>query len=352
MKFVGIDLHKKTIVICVVDQGKKILQRTRFLCADTERIRKYFAELGPFQAVVEATASYEWLLAILDPLAERVVLAHPGKLRVIAESVKKSDKLDAQVLAEFLALDLIPLAYRPTPREREHRVLVRHRINMRRQVSRLKVKIRRVLANYNADRRDLFTVAGGDYLNEVSATLSAADRFVLKQLRVAMSHAEKQLRQAQLRLRQFAKKAPAREREARELLRSAPGVGEVVSEVVLAELGDVKRFGSAKKMCAYSGLVPARRESAGKAKDLGISKQGSSFLRWIMVQAAWQAIRVSLKWQAVYEETRKRRGTRKAIVAVARRLLAVLYTLLRTGQAYRYGVSERSKAARTAAAPL
>src|SRR5262245_46113643 len=133
MKFVGIDLHKKTIVICVVNQEKKVLERKRFLCADVERIRKYFAEAAPFQAVVEATASYEWLVTLLDPLAERVVLAHPGKLRVIAESVKKSDKLDAQVLAEFLALDLIPPAYRPSPREREHRVLVRQRINLRRE---------------------------------------------------------------------------------------------------------------------------------------------------------------------------------------------------------------------------
>jgi transposase len=120
--------------------------------------------------------------------------------------------------------------------------------------------------------------------------------------------------------------------------------------VVLAELGDVSRFASAKKMYAYSGLVPARRESAGKARDLGISKQGSSFLRWVMVQAAWQAIRVSLKWRSVYDETRKRRGTRKAIVAVARRLLAVLHTMLRTGQAYRYGVSERSRVPQESAA--
>ena len=352
MKFVGIDLHKQTIVVCVVNQEKKVIERKRFLCAEPQRIRSYFAELGIFQAVVEATASYEWLVTLLDPLAERMVLAHPGKLRVIAESVKKSDKLDAQVLAEFLAMDLIPPAYRPSPREREHRVLVRHRVGMRRQVSRLKIKVRRVLANYNADRRDLFTAAGWAYLKEVSATLSAADQFVLKQLRAALKHAEKQLKDAQVRLRQFAKKAPAREQEARELLRSAPGVGEVVSEVVLAELGQVSRFRSAKKMCAYSGLVPARRESAGKAKDLGISKQGSSFLRWVMVQAAWQAIRVSLKWQAVYEAIRQRRGNRKAIVAVARRLLAVLYTLLRTGQPYRYGAQERPQGVNTATAAL
>jgi transposase len=343
MKSVGIDLHKKTIVLCVVDQHKRVLQRTRFLCAEPERIRKFFAELGPFQVVIEATASYEWLVAILEPLAQRIVLAHPGKLRVIAESVNKSDKLDAQVLAEFLALDLIPPAYRPTPREREHRVLVRHRIGMRRRVGQLKVKIRRVLTNYNADRRDLFTIKGSEYLAQVA--LSPADRFVLDQLLAALEHANKQLKEAQVQLRNFAKKSPAREQEARELLRSAPGVGEVVSEVVLAELGTWSRFRSAKQVCAYAGLVPGRRESAGKAKDLGISKRGSSLLRWVMVQAAWQAVRASLKWQAFYQQVGKRRGKRKAIVAVARRLLSVLFTLLKTGQSYRFVAQERPQTA-------
>ncbi len=342
MKFVGIDLHKKTIVLCIVDQQKKVLQRARFLCAEPERIQKFFAELGLFQAVVEATASYEWLVALLEPLAQRIVLAHPGKLRVIAESVNKSDKLDAKVLAEFLALDLIPPAYRPTPREREHRVLVRHRVSMRR-LSQLKVKIRRVLANYNADRRDLFTIAGRAYLTEVK--VSAADRFVLDQFLSAFDHAQQQLREAGKRLQQFAKQAPARDQEARALLKSAPGVGEVTAEVVLSELGNWTRFRTGKQVIAYSGLAPGRRESAGKARDLGISKQGSSLLRWIMVQAAWRAVRESLKWQSVYEQISKRRGKRKAIVAVARRLLSVLFALLRTGQAYRHGIHEKPRVA-------
>jgi hypothetical protein len=121
MLFVGIDLHKKTIAVCVVSQERTIVLRKTLLCAEPERARKFFAELGPFQAVVEATASYEWLWQLLEPLANRLVLAHPKKLRVIAESTRKTDRLDAQVLAEFLALDMIPAAYRPTPRQRQHR---------------------------------------------------------------------------------------------------------------------------------------------------------------------------------------------------------------------------------------
>src|SRR5262245_44437382 len=157
MFYVGIDLHKKTITLCIVNQQRQVLVRKTFLCCQPVKSGEFFAALGPFQAVVEATASYEWLWQLLEPLAERLVLAHPKKLRVIAESTRKSDKLDAQVLAEFLALDMIPEAYRPTPRQRQHRSLVRQREFLRRSTTAVKNKMRRLLSDYNADRAELFS---------------------------------------------------------------------------------------------------------------------------------------------------------------------------------------------------
>ena len=118
MKFVGVDLHKHTITLVVVDAARKVLARRRFSNLMSEQIVQFLKTLGEFQLTVEATASYEWFVQLVEPLASRIVLAHPGKLRVIAESTRKSDKLDAKVLAEMLALDQIPSAYRPTPRQR------------------------------------------------------------------------------------------------------------------------------------------------------------------------------------------------------------------------------------------
>jgi hypothetical protein len=86
MHHVGIDLHKKTIVLCVLDDQLKVVARRTFACIAVEDLRAFFVRLGPFRAVVEATASYELLVALIEPLAEAVLLAHPGKLRVIAES--------------------------------------------------------------------------------------------------------------------------------------------------------------------------------------------------------------------------------------------------------------------------
>ena len=119
------------------------------------------------------------------------------------------------------------------------------------------------------------------------------------------------------------------------MLRTIPGVGPVTVEVVLSELGEVQRFRSAKQVTAYAGLAPGRRESAGKSEELGITKEGSGLLRWVLVEAAWRLRRRSPRWQQVFEQLRQRRGKKKAIVAIARRLLGVMVALLRTGQSYR-----------------
>jgi len=332
MKYVGIDLHKYSITICVVDQDRTVLQTQRLASNDIQRLDAVFRRLGAFQAVVEATASYEWLVDRLEPMADRIVLAHPGKLRVIAESTKKTDKLDARTLAEFLALDMIPPAYQPTPRQREHRALVRHRDFLNKERTQLRNKIRHIFSHYNADRRDLFARLPG---YAVQVGLSESDQFVLEQLLEQLNIIERQRVDLRHRLRQFAAEAPEAEAHHRQVLRTVPGVGEVTAEVVLAEVGDISRFRSAKQVVAYAGLAPGHRESAGKRKDLGITKRGSPLLRWVLVEAAWQTVRRSASWRRTYEGLKQRRGSRRAIVAVARRLLGVLVALLRSGQPYR-----------------
>jgi transposase len=333
MVYVGIDLHKKTITLCVMNQQRQVLQRQTFHCCQPEKIGAFFAQLGPFQAVVEATASYEWLWQLLEPLAQRLVLAHPKKLRVIAESTRKSDKLDAQVLAEFLALDMIPEAFRPTPRQRQHRILVRQRFYLRKRTTSVKNKMRRILSNYNADRADLFRNEGLVFLAEVQ--LSPADRFVLDQLRALWEYLEDQRFALDKELRAFAQKSPTLEAEARAVLESIPGVGDVTVDIVVSEVGDVRRFRSAKRVIAYAGLAPGQRESAGHSKEMGITKEGSRLLRWALIEAAWRLVRQSRRWQTSYEQLHKRRGKKKAIVAIARRLLGVMVALLRSGQPYR-----------------
>jgi transposase len=337
MNFIGIDLHKKTISVCVMNQERKVLKRQMLYCAEPDKILGFFQKWVPFQAVVEATASYEWLWQLLEPLAQRLVLAHPRKLRIIAESKNKSDKLDAKVLAEFLALNMIPEAYRPTARQRQHRILVRQRCFVQKNLTRVRNKIRRLLSDYNADRPDLFTKVGLQALLVMKKKLSEADRFVLNQLLAQWYYHRKQFQAADRQLKAFAQKASIKEKEVRTVLASIPTVGPTTVEVVLSEIGDIERFRSNKRVVAYAGLAPGHRESAGHKKELGITKEGSGLLRWVLIQTAWRTVRCTARWRGVYENLKKRRGSKRAIVAVARRLLTVMAAVWRSGQRYRLG---------------
>jgi transposase len=336
MNYIGVDLHKQTISVCVVIQEgrcRRVVDRATLRCSDTTVIVAWFKRHKRFEVAVEATASYEWFVQLIEPLARRVVLVHPKKMRVIAESNCKTDRIDAWVLAEHLALGKLPEAYRPTPRQRQHRTLVRYRMFVQRRITGVKNKLRHVMAGYNADVRSLFSQAGRAYVDEYP--LSPADRFVVEALFEELDQRQARLHVVDRQLRQFAQQAPLAEREAREVLDSVPCVGPVTADVVISELGDVRRFRSAKQVAKYAGLAPGQRSSSTKHQGLPISKEGSPLLRWAMVETAWRLVGRSRRWGLVYEQLKHRMGAKKAIVAVARRLLCVLVSLLKSGQKYR-----------------
>ena len=333
MKYVGVDLHKQSSTVAVVSAPGEKPRSRRFGHIQTAVIAEFFQSLGEFQVTVEATASYEWFVRLVEPFAQRVVLAHPGKLRIIAESTRKTDRLDARALADMLARDQIPPAYRPTPRQRDHRRLVRQRAFWQRKITAVRNKLRHLVADYNADRPDLFTVDGLAYLATVP--LTPHERFCADQLVQEWKHDRQQLKEIEARLRQFAQEALVQEQRHRELLRTIPGVGFLASEVLLAELADPQRFSSAREVVAYVGLVPGQRESAGQRHNLHIEKTGSPLLRCILVQSAWQLARRSPYWSRIHARLAARVGRKKATVAVARRLLCVAFAILRDQQPYR-----------------
>lgn len=102
----------------------------------------------------------------------------------------------------------------------------------------------------------------------------------------------------------------------------------------MSEVGTIRHYGSQRKATAYTGLVPGIRESASKTKQLGITKEGSRFLRMILVETAWRLFLRTRCWMTVYEKLKARRGAKKAIVAVARRVWCVMVSVLQSGQKY------------------
>jgi hypothetical protein len=227
MLFAGVDPHNQTITVAVLDASRKTWRRQRFANTQAVTVAKFFRSLGPFELTVEATDSYEWFVDLIEPLAKRVVFAHPGKLRMIAESRRKSDNLDAKVLAEILSLDQIPPACRPTPRTREHRLYVRHRVFLQRKITSVRNKLRRLLSNHNhnLDRKDLFTFEGQAF--HASLKLPAADGFCVDQLVAQWDTLRLQLTQADAQLARFAATGSTQEFADRQRLRSIPGVGVV-----------------------------------------------------------------------------------------------------------------------------
>jgi transposase len=337
MKFVGADLHKQTISFCVVEKVRgriQLVTRKRLMCYRTDQIRDFLGSLGRFQVVVEATIGYDWFAALAEESAERVVIAHAGKLRIIAESTRKTDKIDAWILAEFLAHDMIPEAWRATPRVRSHRALVRRRQKIQSRITSIKNTIRGLLTRYNADRKDLFTQKGRKAIEKLK--MLAEERWVLEDLWEDLDQASARRKAVDRRLVEFAVKAPQKEREARAVLATMPGIGPVTIETILAELGDWERFRCADAVVSFAGLDPGVRESDGRRKDLKLTKAGSPLLRWILIQLAHRVKRTSARWRSRFERLSKRIGKKKATCAIARRLLLVIYAMLRDGTAYRY----------------
>lgn len=299
MKFVGADLHKKSITFCVVevvDRKTAVHKRQRIYCNEVTRIKRFLDSIGECQVTVEATIGYDWFAALAEGYAKRVVIAHAGKLRVIAESTRKTDKIDAFVLAEFLAKDMIPEAWRPTPRVRAHRSLTRRRQKVQNRITSIKNTMHGILTRYNADRTDLFTQLGWEETKKLK--LLEEERWLLKDLWEELQQARERLDKVDARLNEFALKAPAKEREARAVLATMPGVGVVTIDTILAELGDWERFRCADAVVSFAGLDPGVRESDGRRKGLKLTKAGSPQLRWIMIQLAHRVKRTMLVGEA------------------------------------------------------
>ena len=260
MNYVGIDLHKKTIVLCVMNQDRKVTQRRTFACCEVEAIVAFFARPRP---VPGGRRGHRQLR-----MARRADRApgregRPGQPRQAPrhrrESTKKTDKLDAQVLAEFLARDMIPEAHPAHPAAARAPRLVRHRQYLKQSATALKNKMRRIAGDYNADRKDLFTADGWESLEGVE--LSDADRFVLDQLHAGWQYLEGQLQALAERLKEFAAAAPAKEAEARAKLATIPGVGPVTDR------RGRQRAGGRQPVPVEQGGLRLRRAGAGGAAE-------------------------------------------------------------------------------------
>jgi transposase len=320
--YVGIDVHRKRSQVAVIDQGGQVLAN-RNVPNGAEPILKVIGGLPPgTPAAFEACYGTSWLVELLEDYGFAPHLVHPSRCKAIASARLKNDKVDAAILAQLLRADLLPEAWIAPPPVRQLRALLRHRVALVRLRTRLRNRIHAIVADYGHDR------PGGGYWSGpgrawlASLNLPAVSRELVEDDLGLIGALQGRIDRLDWEIRQLARSDPRVK-----VLTQLPGVGPFTALVILAEVGDVSRFGSARKLASWAGLTPTVRGSDRVAHYGHISKEGSVWLRWVLCEAAQTAKR-SPEFAATFQRIAKRRGKKIATTAVARKLLTRAWHLL------------------------
>lgn len=324
--YLGIDVHKRESQVAVLDENGELVEEVRVENANLDEIAQQYAGS---KAVIESTGNY---YAIHDTLAEylKVTVANPAKVRVIAEADLKNDRLDAKRLAHLLRADLVAESYVPPDEIRECRALVRGRKSLVNNRTKYANKIHGLLDQQGITRKvKPLSTKGREFLEELS--LEAPWNSLLRAYLELIDSLTDQI----TRLEEAIERRAGSLRET-QLLMSIPGVSYYSALLIYAELGGVERFDGAKQVVSYAGLNPVIRESGDSRFEGGISKSGSGWLRWILVQCAHVAVHTSHDeyLSRFYNRLARRKSSKEAIVATARKLLVSIYHMLDREEVY------------------
>lgn len=331
---IGVDYHKKFSYFVVKDEKGKVLKNGQVI--NEKALVKNF--LAPFKedsaAVLESCRNWCVMHDWLEDLVEEVVLANPAKVKAIAEAKIKTDKIDASVLADLLRADLVPSCYIAPRNVRDMRNLLRERIFFVQMRTMAKNRITTIFDRYPEERKnlklqtDLFGKKGRDQLSEVE--LREPDRALIDReltyidlVNVFIKEIEEVIEQNYI------------ESKSAQLLKTIPGIGKFFSMLIDAEIGDINRFKSEKALACYAGLVPSTYSSGGTTHHGRLVGGNNKLLRWAFVEAVVPAITHDEKLRFEYDLLRKRMSHNKAKVAIARKLLTIVFCCLKKNEGYK-----------------
>jgi transposase len=330
-QYVGIDLHRHRSVIVRQDAEGNQLSLSR-ISNDPVALAEQISKAGAHPDVVlEATNGWYWAADVLTAAGARVHLAHPLGIKGMNTRRVKTDARDATDLADLLRMHRLPEAWIAPPALRQLRELVRHRSKLVNQRSGLKAGVHAVLAKQGlaSPVSDLFGVAGRAWL--ASAPLDSAYRARVNSLCRLIECSDFEIDLATHLITTQVARDPDYGPGYR-VIQQLPGIGPVLAAVFCVEIGDVHRFSGARQVCSWAGLTPRHRESDLVVHRGRITKQGSRLVRWAAVEAA-QKVPASCVWlSGARAGITVRRGRNIATVAVARKLLTLVYYGLRDGQ--------------------
>jgi transposase len=329
--YIGLDVHKRSVSYCIkladgtiVAQGKVASRR--------EDIRQWAKQLPqPWEGAMEATLFSGWIYDTLKPYAAKLEMAHPRMLEAITAAKKKSDGIDAKKLSDLLRANPLPSCYVATPEIRELRRRLRYRnlvvseaVRMKNRISGLADGNRSGVQPTAATREGLFRRTDGEPGGSarVGTAATALSRAALEMFEVTQLGLVKALRTNVV----LAKRV--------ELLVTIPAVGAVTALTWALEIADPNRFSSIGQAQSYCGLTAALNSSADKQKRGPISKQRNPHLQTVLIEAAKLAPRWNTALAAVHERELARGNRNRATLAVARKLVAYLLAVDRSGQPF------------------
>jgi transposase len=319
-RHIGVDLHRNCFTACVRwENGKSQLKRWRL-----EQLEEFVAELRPSDEVaVEVTGNTRMFHDAVAPRVRRVVAVNPNQFRLITHSVKKTDPNDARNLALYLAKDLLPEVRMKDKTRAQIASLTQTRDTLVKQRTALKNKINNIFSAHgvNLGKESLASEKGLRTVLEArfDALVDLELKILVEQIRAlnrSIAELEETIRQQGQKL------------EGHRNLTSIKGIGGLSAGILLSIIGDIRDFAEEGKLAAYFGIVPRVRNSNATERSGRITKCGSKLGRTTLVQCALIAQRYSPYLKTFYER-KKSRGTGKAIIALARKFLGIIYRTLK-----------------------
>ena len=327
--YIGVDLHKKTCYVTVMNAGGKIRIQREF-STEADRVAKFFKRYPGIPVAVESTMNWIPFYENLESLGCKVLLSNPLQTKAIAHARIKNDKVDSRILADLLRTNLLPTAYIQPRKIRDLKELVRERYSFVQMRTKIKNKVHSVLFKTGSRHEftNLYGKAGMKWLSRLELRdiyKQELDRYI-----ETLEHLNEQVDKISDIIESTAKL----DFDCK-LLMTIPGISYYSALMIKSEIGDISRFKSAAKLCSYAGLIPSTYASADKIRTGRITKRGSKWLRKTLVDSITSGSRHPNRIANTYKRLKKSKGTGKAKVAAARKLCTVIFAMLTDGQPFR-----------------
>jgi transposase len=329
--YIGLDVHKKTISYCIKTADGRIVREGK-LQATRAMLRNWAEGLRePWCGAMEATLFSAWIYDTLKPYAEKLVMGHPARMKAITAGKKKSDTIDARTIADLLRCDLLPSCYVLAPELRDLRRLLRYRNLVVHQSVRMQNRMAGLLMESGTSFHKT-KLHGKKYFTELMGSLEEVPESVKDLLRMSRGTMEMfESTQKQIVKRLLCE--PALQQRV-ERLKSIRGVGAITALTWALEVADPQRFSSIGDAVSYCGLTAAFRSSAGKEQRGPISKQRNAWLQTVLIEAAKLAPRWNPQLATLHARELELGHPNRATVQVARKLVAYLLAVDKSGQPF------------------